>query len=79
MQHRGKRSKRGIFRQAVRQFIFRTSFQDKILDETVCRVDRGEILNALVPVNFEVTLSDIPDVEKGEVLLDNRARGTFQK
>jgi len=78
MQHRGKRSKRGIFRQAVRQFIFRTSFQDKILDETVCRTDRGEILKSL-PLTMEVTISDIPDVEKGEVLLDNRARGTFQK
>jgi len=78
MQHRGKRSKRGKLRQAIRQFIFRTSFQDKILDETVCRIDRGEILKSL-PLTMEVTISDVPDVEKGEVLLDNRGRGSFQK
>ena len=70
---------RRTLRQAIRKFILGTSFQDKILAETVCTTNRKEILDKVFPSNVEVTIGDIPDVEKGEVLLDNRARGTFQR
>jgi len=78
-QHRGQRSAQGKIKQAIRKYIFRTSFQDKILAETICTTNRKEILDKVFPSNVEVTIGDIPDVEKGEVLLDNRARGTFQR
>lgn len=74
-----QRSPRGKLKQAIRKFIFSTSFQDHILAETVCRVNREELLGYASTFSMEVTVSDIPNVEKGEVLLDNRARGTFQK
>jgi len=74
-----QRSQRGKLKQTIRKFIFLTSYQDNKLAETVCRVDRGEVLAYISPFSSELNVSDVPDVEKGEVLLDNRARGTFQK
>ncbi len=79
MSHRGVRSQRGKLKQIIRRFIFATSFQDPILAETVCRINREELLGYASTFSMEVTVSDIPNVEKGEILLDNRARGSFQK
>lgn len=56
----------------ARRIIFGTSFHDKELAETVARVN--------------VTYADkigsegfIVNVERGEILKDNRGRGTFQQ
>ena len=73
--HRGTRSKKGIQKRLSRWFakriILGTSFHDEELAETVARVDmsyRERIEDDVFTVH----------VEHGEVLLDKRARGTFQ-
>jgi hypothetical protein len=66
-------------KQAVRHYIFTTSFQDPILAESVCRVNRQDLLAYASTISMEVTVSDVPDVEKGLILSDSRGRGIFQK
>ena len=90
MSHRGNRSLKGKLNQAIRHYIFTTSFQDPILAESVCRVNREDLLgyastfivemqpNEVPSLNMGITLSDIPDVEKGLILSDSRGRGIFQ-
>jgi hypothetical protein len=56
--------------------IFLNSFQDAELCETVSKTSRADIL-ALVVQPTDVT--DVPDIEKGEVLVDSRGRGSFQQ
>ena len=66
-------------KQAVRHYIFTTSFQDPILAESVCRVNRQDLLGYASTLSMEVTVSDVPDVEKGLILSDSRGRGYLQK
>ena len=61
----------------IRGIIYSNSFNDKILCETVSRISRRGILELLH--ESELRISDVPDVEKGEVLVDSRGRGTFQR
>ena len=56
--------------------IFCRSFCDKVLCERVSRVSRSEVVALL---NEPVQVGLVPDVEKGEVLVDSRGRGSFQK
>ena len=74
-----KRSPRGRIRQAIRRYIFTTSYRDRDRAETVCRVDRRQILDYILSCTDCIILSDIPDVEKGLVLTDSRGNGYFQK
>jgi hypothetical protein len=60
----------------VRRIIFNHAFSDSIRHETVCRLSRSEVLGLL---NEPVLLSSVPDVEKGEVLIDSKGTGTFQR
>ena len=48
---------------------------DRLICETVNRVTRQD---ALAFLNEPVFISDVPDVEKGEVLVDSRVLGSFQ-
>jgi hypothetical protein len=92
MSHRGTRSLRGKLKQAIRHYILTTSFQDPILAESICRVNREELLgyasvlikqlevtNSIPDLDTSITVGDVPDVEKGLVLSDSRGRGVFQK
>ena len=63
----------------AKRLIFSTGFHDKILGETVSRVSRLDVLSQLSKLAEPVSLCTIPDVEKGEVLVDSRARGSFQR
>jgi len=71
MVHRGKRSEEAENRRReirekrreLRTLIFTTSFRDREMSETVCRMH----------VHFEGLITDL-----GDVLLDSRGRGTFQ-
>ena len=60
----------------VRRIIFNHAFSDRVRHETICRLTRSEVLELL---NEPVLLSPVPDVEKGEVLIDSRGTGTFQR
>jgi hypothetical protein len=71
-----KRSAGKLQARRVRGIILRGSFYDRNVCEVVSRVSRSDVMTLLSGL-VEVDL--IPDVEKGEVLLDSRERGTFQK
>jgi hypothetical protein len=71
-----KRSSRKLQIRWIRGIILRRSFYDRNVSEVICRVSRLDIISLLSgPVEVDV----VPDVEKGEVLLDSRGRGSFQK
>jgi hypothetical protein len=59
----------------VRRIIYSLSYDDRVVCETVSRVSREQVLGF---IDQAVQLSDVPDVEKGEVLADTRGRGTSQ-
>jgi hypothetical protein len=71
-----RRSEKKLQERRVRALIFTTAFVDVARSETVCRVDRVDLLQAL---HGSVDVSRIPQVEKGEVLVDSRGTGSFQR
>ena len=52
------------------------SYNDRLICETVSRTSMQDVLAFL---NEAIQLSDIPNVEKGEVLVDARGTGSFQR
>lgn len=71
---RGKRSPEST----ARRYILDKSFHDPIMAETISRVTDTMIiahLDSLYPGSPPVDV----DVVRGEVLLDSRGRGSFQK
>jgi hypothetical protein len=60
----------------IRRIIFNHAFHDRVRSETVCRLSRLEVLGLL---NEPVLVASVPDVERGEVLIDSRGTGSFQK
>ena len=74
MTHR--RSKEKEQQRKIRRFVFVNSFRDRVRYETVCRTSRTDVL-ALLDEPVEVGL--VPELEKGEVLVDSRGFGTFQR
>jgi hypothetical protein len=71
-----KRSKDSLQRRQIRALIFASCYQDLNRCESVCRISRSEILGSLTG---SVEVSNVPDVEKGEVLVDSRGQGSFQR
>jgi hypothetical protein len=71
-----KRNPRKLQARKIRRIILAASFRDKNLCEVVSRVSRLDVM-ALLSGPVEVGL--VPDVENGEVLIDSRGRGSFQK
>jgi hypothetical protein len=74
MPHRRSREK--LQMREIRRIIFSKSVYDREAAETVCRVSRLDVLHMLKEP-LEVHL--VPDVEKGEVLIDSRGQGSFQR
>ena len=78
MPPRGKRSIRAL----VKRYIYTVSFRDTKIAETVCTVDRPQLIEWVTAnhtVENGLTINDIPCVEKGLVLMDSRGQGVFQK
>jgi hypothetical protein len=73
MTHRRSKEKEQL-RQA-RRIILSSSFHDRIRYETVCRMTRTDVLALL---KEPVQLGLVPELEKGEVLVDSRGNGSFQ-
>ena len=71
-----RRSENKFQERRIRALIFTTAFVDVARSETVCRVDRFDILQAL---QGPVDVSRVPEVEKGEVLVDSSGTGSFQR
>lgn len=70
-----RRNKDNALKNQVRGLIFSLSFHDQQRCETVSRTSRVDILNLL---NGPVEVGEVPDVEKGEVLVNSRGQGSFQ-
>jgi hypothetical protein len=71
-----KRSEKKLLLRKIRGIIYSLSYNDQIMCETVSKVSRQDVLAFL---NVAICVSDVPDVEKGEVLVDSRGRGSFQR
>lgn len=75
---RHRRSPESILRRQIRGLIFQHSFQDSLRAETICKLSPDDILAKLAgPVPIQVCV--VPDVMKGEVLVDSRGQGSFQR
>ena len=62
----------------ARRYILDTSFHDEIMDETISKVTDVMLIKFLDDLNPHEPPVEI-DVVKGEVLIDSRGRGSFQK
>ena len=76
MVHRRERGEK-LQRRLARRVIFGSALRDVRRGEVVCRVSRVEVLAALGDGPIDVSI--VPDVEKGEVLVDSRGQGSFQR
>jgi hypothetical protein len=70
-----ERSKISLERRRLRRLIFAHSYQDKIRAETVSLISRVDVLNLAL---YVCDVSLVPDVVRGEVLVDSRGTGSFQ-
>jgi hypothetical protein len=71
-----RRSHNKLLTRRVRALIFSNAFVDTRRGETVCRLDRVDVLSML---NGVVDVSLVPIVMRGEVLMDSRGTGSFQR
>jgi len=60
----------------MRNLIFKNAYIDKHRGEIVSRISRLDVLGLLNCEGLKVSL--IPDVERGEVLIDSRGKGSLQ-
>ena len=78
-----QRSRDAKIRRYAKKHIINHSYHDVIWAETICTFDRVQVHNYIHVTYPElvdgVLLGDIPDIERGEVLVDSRGRGTFQR
>ena len=63
-------------RRRIRGIILGSGFADRNKGEIVCKITVLEVMEKLRGEQLEVHI--IPDIEKGEVLLDPRGEGSFQ-
>ena len=75
MQHR--RRSTNVKKRLVRGLIFRNSRSDLRRGETVSLITREEILRVIQQLDIEIY--SVPDVEKGEILVDARGKGSLQQ
>lgn len=71
-----KKSREKGQRRLIRKIILSSSFRDGIRAETVSRLSRLEVLELLMR---SIEVDAVPDVQKGEILVDSRGEGSLQK
>jgi hypothetical protein len=71
-----KRSNRKLQERKIRGIILQGSFYDKNRGEIVSTMTRIDIMGLL---NEPVEVHLVPDIEKGEVLIDPKGKGSMQK
>lgn len=69
-----KRSKDKLLQRQIRRIIYSQSYSDRLGSETVSQVSRIDVIALL---DQHVCVSDVPDVENGEILVDSRWTGSF--
>ncbi len=79
MTHRGVRSEKSIQRRVARRLILDHSFHDKHQDETISLIELPYSVKTVEEKHPFRELVVFRLAEVGEVLKDNRARGSFQK
>jgi hypothetical protein len=72
-----KRGLNKLQRRIIRNIIFKNAYIDKYRGEIVSRVSRLDVLSLLNCEGLKVSL--IPDIERGEVLVDSRGKGSLQQ
>jgi hypothetical protein len=60
----------------IRWIIMKGSFHDKMKSEIVSNMNRIEVMGQ---IHEPISVHLVPDIERGEVLLDSRATGSLQK
>jgi len=78
MGHRGERSLISKQRRAVRKYVLDTSFRDRNQAESICTVTYEAVLTYLQQ-QYPFVFPHVANVTRGEVLLDSRGNGSFQK
>jgi hypothetical protein len=71
-----RRSKNSLLKRQIRNIILSNSIYDKTLCETVTTISKTDLLLALTG---QIKMSQVPDIERGEVLIDSKGKGTLQK
>jgi hypothetical protein len=71
-----KRSHDKLLERRIRALIFNSAFVDTRRAETVCMLSRVDVLSML---NGVVDVGLVPPVMRGEVLVDSRGTGSFQR
>jgi hypothetical protein len=61
----------------ARKIIWSYAYRDHLKSEIVNRLSKLDIINMLGAGEF--SLYQIPNVERGEVLVDSRGKGSFQQ
>jgi hypothetical protein len=68
--------KKRLAKRILRSIALERGFHDFERCETVCLLTRIELISLAGPI---VQISDVPDVGRGEVLVDSRGEGSFQR
>ena len=71
-----KRRKDSLLKRQIRSIILSNSIFDKTRCETVTTISKTDLLLTLTG---QIKMSQVPDIEKGEVLIDSKGKGTLQK
>jgi hypothetical protein len=71
-----KRSFNKLQRRIIRNIIFKNAYIDKYEGEIVSRISRLDVLSLLNCEGLKVSL--FPNIERGEVLIDCRGKGSLQ-
>jgi hypothetical protein len=79
MQHRGQRSLESIELREAKRICYRTAYRDRILKETVCKQNHDELMHELAALIEGISMSEVPDVFPGVVLLDTHGTGAFDQ
>ena len=71
-----KRNSNKLQERKIRGIILRGSFYDRNVCEVVSKMTR---LDVMAQLNEPVEVHLVPDIEKGEVLIDSRGSGSLQR
>jgi hypothetical protein len=71
-----KRNVNKVQERKIRGIILRNSHYDRKISEVISKITRMDVIAQL---NEPVKVHLVPDVEKGEVLIDTRGRGSLQR
>ena len=68
--------KKRLAKRILRSLALERGFHDVERCETVCLLSRMELIGLAGPI---VQIGDVPNIERGEVLVDSRGEGSFQR